>query len=363
MQRPNPANFSDFSHLYQALGCNTGNLLFTNAVWRQVGGQKTRLNFVFDAEKANEEYDAIIIPAANWINANVDFGHVAEPLEKLKIPVVIIGLGAQNEGYDTAIPLKDGTKRFLRAVFDRATSVSVRGEFTQNVLHRLGYRDTRVTGCPSLYCDFRQFQSPRLETFDLSRCLLHPTRYSASHAPYAREASPNRDIFRFAYSHRLDLLFQSELEELALLLGFENEPEMHNERTLMLINEIYKSSNWQELSEYLRQKGKTFLDVDAWADAMPAYQFVYGTRLHGTIMALNSGTPGMLLYHDSRTREMAEFAGIPHIDANKADISKRGIRKAYEKLNLSKYYQKRAKNIDSYISFLKENNVETPLSE
>jgi len=40
--------------------------------------------------------------------------------------------------------------------------------------------------------------------------------------------------------------------------------------------------------------------------------FVAGTRLHGVIAALLAGTPAVLLTHDSRTREMARQAGLPH---------------------------------------------------
>jgi len=358
LPRPAPTQFPRFSSFYDAIGRNTGNLLFTNAAWRQVGGDKERLNFVFDPDRANAEFDAVVIPAANWVNPGVDFGHVADGIEKLKIPVVVIGLGAQNAGYDVDIPLHEGMKRFLRAVFDRAASVSVRGEFTKDVLARLGYRNTQVTGCPSLYCDFRSFREPKLEAFDLKRSLIHATRYSASHAPYAREETPNRALFRFAYAEGIDLLYQSELEELALLFGFD-EHDIFNNRTLMLIQEVYGATDWASLATYIREAGRTYVDVDEWSAAMTSYQFVYGTRLHGTIMALNSGVPAVLLHHDSRTREMAEFAAIPHIDANRADISPRGIRRAYEKLNLGKYYRRREENRAAYEDFLRENSVVT----
>ena len=35
-----PASFDDFSTLYRAVGANTGNLVFTNAVWRGIAGEK-----------------------------------------------------------------------------------------------------------------------------------------------------------------------------------------------------------------------------------------------------------------------------------------------------------------------------------
>ena len=62
-----PSRMPTFDDYYNALGANSGNLLFTNAVWRQLEGDKVRLNFKVDPAKANDKYSAIIFPAANWI--------------------------------------------------------------------------------------------------------------------------------------------------------------------------------------------------------------------------------------------------------------------------------------------------------
>ncbi|MFN3959138.1 MAG: polysaccharide pyruvyl transferase family protein [Parvularculaceae bacterium] len=315
-----------------------------------------RLNFIFDADKANAELDAVIIPAANWIGAHVDFSHVAALIEKLKIPVVLIGLGAQSENYDGEIAVPAGTRRFLTAVFDRSARVSVRGEYTASVLKKLGYANFTVTGCPSLYCDFRRFEKPAPGEFEIRRCLVNATRYSAVHMPNAREESPNWALMRFAFKHRLDLLFQSEPEELALLFGFEG-PEVFNERVVMMMKEIYDAKDWLHVRDYVLKHGRAFLDVDEWAEAVAHYQFVYGTRLHGTIMALNSGVSAMLLWHDSRTREIAEFAAMPSMDANLAEFTESGLARAYESLDLKAYFRRREENRTVYKRFLQENGL------
>lgn len=349
--------FDSFDHFYRSIGLNTGNLLFTNAIWCQIGGEKTRLHYSFDPEKANAELDGIVIPAANWINPNSDFADLASVLEKLKIPVVVIGLGAQSSDEGDNIAIKGGTRRFLQAVFERSATVSVRGEFTKSVLAKLGYERVCVTGCPSLYIAFRDDKLEKRGEFDLSRCLLHATRYSVSHAVSVREPSADRAIFRLAYSKSIDLLFQSELEELALLFDY-NEPDLFNDRIKLLMRELYDVEDWEEARRFILEHGRAYIDVNDWSDGIAGYQFLYGTRLHGTIMALNSGVPATLLHHDSRTKEIADFASIPSIDAKIAEISEIGVQKAYEEADLSGYLSKRAENQEKYAAFLRENNIQ-----
>lgn len=355
------ADHSSMKSLYAAIGYNAGNLLFTNAVFRQLEGEKTRLSYRFNPEQANESFDAVVIPAANWINAKMDLGYLATAIEGLKIPVVVIGIGAQGRDYGTDITPTDGTQRFLKAVFDRSASVSVRGEFTQKVLEAMGYRNTRVTGCPSLYCDFRDFNATTREKFKLQRCLLHATRFYAGDRVFVDADGPNQRLFRFAFRRRLNYLYQSEFEEMALVFGLET-LETLAKRPLEFLKKIYRVEKPEKLMRYIRTHGRSYLDVDRWTDDVARYCFVYGTRLHGTIMALNSGVPATLLWHDSRTREIADFAAIPSLDAERADISAKGLKRAYETADLDRYYRRRAENSEAYAAFLKENGI-TPALE
>ncbi|MEM7790843.1 MAG: polysaccharide pyruvyl transferase family protein [Verrucomicrobiota bacterium] len=360
----NPSNgkFNSFEHLYQTIGLNTGNLLFTNAVARQIEQEPIYFGFEFDPALANEQVDALIIPAANWVSEQVDFDHLAPVVEGLTIPVVLIGLGAQGSDLEQFVCPPKGTIRFLKAVFDRAHSVSVRGPHTAETLRRLGFENTVVTGCPSLYCDFQPLNVEAIlqkakKPFDLSSVLVHATRFSASHAAFARNKGVDRELFRFAYEHDLDILYQSEKEELALLYNYES-ADVLNDRLIFLMKEIYSASNWHELRDYVYRRGKAFLDIDIWSEYIQKYNYIYGTRLHGTIMALNSGVPATLAWHDSRTREMAEFACIPTLPASLDGVSEIELRRAYEGVELERYYKRREVLRDGYLSYLRENSID-----
>lgn len=345
-----------FEQNYKILGQNTGNLLFTNAVWRQIDGPKERINFSFDPADLNARLSALVIPAANWLSATVDFSALADLVEQLEIPVILIGLGAQDQGYSGHIDIPEGTQRFVRAVAKRSHSISVRGAYSQSILNGLGIENTTITGCPSLYMEFHGFHTftnPRVRP---ERGLIHATRYSARHRAYADKPSVHRQLFRFAFAQKLDILFQSEPEELSLLMASSDQPEI-DKTTQQNLCDIYKAPSWQALNAYILEHGRTYLDVDTWARALQHYDYVLGTRLHGTIMALNSGTPAVLIHHDSRTREMCEFAGIPCLPADRFKPSPKDIRRQIESADYQTYFKTRQNNRTRYLSFLHSNKL------
>jgi hypothetical protein len=57
------------------------------------------------------------------------------------------------------------------------------------------------------------------------------------------------------------------------------------------------------------------------------HRFAVGTRLHGSVAAIVGGTPAVMVAHDSRTLEVADYHAIPHrtlpsvpVDAGVADL-------------------------------------------
>jgi hypothetical protein len=346
-----------FDRLYQMVGKNTGNLLFTNAVWNQIAGPKERTNFSFCPNKLNEEYSALVIPAANWLSPFVDFGDLAKLVEALKIPVVLIGLGAQDADYSGSIDVPQGTVRFIKAVSERSVSISVRGAYTRDILSSLGIDNVTVTGCPSLYQDFRTFSPPPQKlNIRFDRGLIHSTRYSASHAPFARTESAHRKLFRLAYAEKLDLLIQSEPEEMAMLTGFSDGGDF-DDRLRMLMGEVYNTPDWEDLKAFILRQGRVYFDVSKWARSLDMYDYVLGTRLHGTIMALNSGVPAVLVHHDSRTRELCEFAAIPSVSDDSLQTNHHYIERLFARADWSRYYEMRERNLTTYMNFLSINGL------
>ena len=352
-----PSRMPTFDDYYNALGANSGNLLFTNAVWRQLEGDKVRLNFKVDPAKANDKYSAIIFPAANWIHTDVDFTPIAQSVEQLTIPVTIIGLGAQAPDYTSEQTVSDGMTKFLKAISERSHSLSVRGEYSKSVLNGLDIDNVTVTGCPSLYCDFKPFKKPVRPSLDPAKVLLHATRYAAKHlAGKDQTNDTNRKLYNFAYTNRMDLLYQSELEEMKILSGYHQWIDLSKSETSDL-RTIYGARSDDNLQNFITHHGKLYTNIGKWSRSLDQYSYVIGTRLHGTIMALNSGIPATLITHDSRTQEMAEFARIPFIKASDMDISAAGIKHAFESADFDAYYARREENRAVYREFLLNNKI------
>ena len=70
-----------------------------------------------------------------------------------------------------------------------------------------------------------------------------------------------------------------------------------------------------EAAKYLRKNFHLFANVPEWMTFSANHDLVLGTRLHGVVAGLLSGTPSVLVTHDTRTVEMGRQAGIPTIPA------------------------------------------------
>lgn len=354
-----PDKARKFDILMGAAGFNTGNLLFTNAVWAQVKGRKKRLGFHFDPDVLNKTLEALVIPAANWLGPHVDLSELADLVEKLDIPVILIGIGAQDHAFTGTVEIPDGTLRFVRAVSERSHSISVRGEYTREILAGYGVQNVTVTGCPSLYQSLQPDAEAKLRAAWASPAgptLLHSTRYSAAHLPFIETPSVHRDIFRHAYASGTDLLLQSEPEEISMIVQASGKPVLDDGLKAAMV-ELYQAQDWTMLENYLRRHAKVFFDTVSWSESMTGYGRAFGTRLHATIMALNSGVPAILVHHDSRTREMSKFAGLPSISADQACVSDAGIQDCFRAADLETYFLTRRTNMKVYAGFLAGNGL------
>lgn len=287
------------------IGSNVGNLMFSHASYRLLSTSGTEITTSkyerVDANEINENYDVAVVPLANAFRASLIDGvrEMAELFEKLTIPIVILGVGAQGpmSGEFQSSDLDEVVVRFCRAVLERSPSIGVRGELTAKYLANLGFGDEHVDviGCPSLF-----LRGPELTIEPKVEHLTRYSRISLNVSPYRPLIGP------ISLDHALrypNLLYTAQDQRtLGLMLtGVFHAPYTPPEGSPTSLDHPLIRDN----------RVRFCLDPSTWMDYLSTFDFSFGTRIHGTIAALLAGTPGLLLAHDSRTLELADYHQIP----------------------------------------------------
>ena len=274
-----------------AIANNSGNLIFSGAAYGILATSDTEVTadgFVIDlraAERINERYDAYVIPLANAFRSSFEANliRLTQLISRLRIPVIVLGVGAQSDArYETdrLHRIEPAVKAFVSAVLDHGPSIGVRGAFTASYLAGLGFRDVEVIGCPSLF-----LHGPDLRVEKGPAPLDRDARLAVTVSPYVKAMWPivARHVERYP---NLDYVAQ-DLDTLERLL-------------------------WGGSAPGPDIRTRMYVDPWPWIDDLRDRDFVFGTRIHGTIAALLAGTPAYVFAHDSRTLELAEYFAIPH---------------------------------------------------
>jgi hypothetical protein len=297
------------------IGSNVGNLVFSQATYRLLSVPHTTIDAsglepgtagAGSAEGIDETYDQVVIPLANAFRSSfVDqLTRLTELIEGLTVPVTILGVGAQarlSGVYGGAGKVDPIARRFVRAVLDRGPSIGVRGERTREYLHGLGFGDdvVRVVGCPSMF-----MFGPDLPALRPAAAITPGSRLALTVSPYVARMGPISLTFAERYPGLVHLA--QNRETLALLLtGRYPLPDREAEQ---------RSTGVPiSLDHPLLASGRTVfcLDPASWFAELATYDLCFGSRIHGAIAALLAGTPAVVLAHDARTLELAEYHEIP----------------------------------------------------
>ncbi|MDR3466590.1 MAG: polysaccharide pyruvyl transferase family protein [Xanthobacteraceae bacterium] len=335
-------------------GGNTGNQIIAHALLSQIEHDEVAWEYSVDPREVGERYDMIVIAAANFLFRSFDFGGMAEYIEQANLPVAIVGLGAQSSSYDPDIELHPGTERFVKVIAERAVRIGVRGPYTREVLARRGVHNVTVTGCPSYYMR----RSPSLmltkrEFNAVERIAVNASRDVVSHAFDAdKMANLVRGIYREAVNRDADFIAQSEHPEIILASG---SPEERNRACDEVVSALDGVAERGRLAAWARDHVKVFFDVDDWIDAIRGYDFVFGHRFHGNMIALQHGVPACVICHDTRTEDMCRFLGMPYV--NIFDLETIDVRELYNRVDCAALEERYKVLFPQYMAFLRQNGL------
>lgn len=300
-------------------GSNMGNLLFSSSVQRIVANAQRQNSFAFrGASVMNRDVDGLVIAAANWLQPKSDFSGLCKNIEATDLPVVITGLGAQS--MDEKVPdLQPSTLRLLKVLSERSKTLSVRGDFTAEVLDHYGIKNVDVTGCPSLLWHVTRPAAIRhRRSGDLPLAVSMNGTIPGQTVP--KHANPRMVFARFLMQEalRLDIEFVTQTE-LPLQRFAKREAE---EADFAYLDYIFDNTDRTQYGGWIDRRLKLFGIVGEWIANCAQHDLNFGTRLHGTIAGVLAGVPGLLITHDARTREMSRTAAIPHVASD--DLLARG---------------------------------------
>lgn len=342
-------------------GTNAGNMLFYTAAWRTLltddvelvadGYSVERKSPRETAARINSGYDRFVIPLANAFRRSFlpQLDLLTEVVRLLDVPVSVLGVGAQfslTARIETApAELRESVHSFVAAVLDRSPSIGVRGEFTHGFLRDLGFREEQieVIGCPSLY-GFGDVSSPTLRGE-----VTADSRLAVTYSPYLRDIETF--VQRVTTEYRNSYVVPQTVEALAL----------------MLWGEDTRYASKRELPEnaehalYRADRMRFFVDATTWIDTLSDRDLVVGTRIHGTIAGVLAGVPSILVAHDSRTRELAEFHSIPFL--SRSALRHVDVVRWHENADFDSIGVAHAANVERYRRFLEEHDLEHTLGE
>lgn len=190
------------SLLHPAAG-NSGNSYITYALVKTVLGDFAGLSHIAnvyeydfssarDAEFARAECTHVFLVLQDQIRIEESYGlrlpyeNIVSFLKKCGKPVVIAGLGANSfGGFDPEFhkKLPPALVKFLREISGMCEKIGIRGEFTADVLDKLGISNFQIIGCPSFFetGPGRRVEKPPFG--ELNPALTSPLVYRAENAP------------------------------------------------------------------------------------------------------------------------------------------------------------------------------------
>jgi hypothetical protein len=306
-----PEALQDLDLLLRTTSGNVGNFAFWRGTRLLLGGE---VRSIAARLPLSPDLRALVIPAANWLAAGSDFGWLADVVEGANLPTLLLGLGAQ-AGDDGQIPqLPAGTLRLLAAVEQRSPFIAVRGEFTRGVCAHYGIRRVRVLGCPSMFLNADRQLGAQIE-----QRWSAPCRRLASHGFTERGRATAAERVLFAMIAARDdarFIVQAPRALLGAVMPQAALSAADQQALTVFAARIAPELSVAGFQQCVQQQGCLPTSVDAWLAELSRFSHTLNTRIHGTLMSLAAGVPGICLTHDTRTLELAATMHAPQLAAD-----------------------------------------------
>lgn len=324
-------SLTDVVSLHRQSGNNTGNFIHWEAPTKIIdfNEEKSRCMRLWSTisqtrdkdglrRHIQENYDAIVISEANFIQKNTNLGIIAEFLSTIEgVEIYLFGAGIQDSPPQSFADVSDGTASFLKFINKKAALFGTRGPQTTAALNMLGLDNSRPIGCPSLFAYPKNMISIRKPEAVTRVC-------SAGHL--TRKALENKDIraqkiISLAKHVDLGYVFQTEA------FGYTGINDQNGKAIVPNVDHgIYSAANGTLNPRYMKsylqaiygseidiREYMYFSNCDLWRTKMREYDIYIGDRFHGGVACMQMGIPTIFLKHDARVDELTGAIAAPSI--------------------------------------------------
>ncbi|MFE9623146.1 polysaccharide pyruvyl transferase family protein [Streptomyces sp. NPDC006527] len=337
------------------IATNSGNLIFSDAAHKilttpnvEVFSNGMRTDAAA-AGKINDEYDAFVVPLANAFRPTFEpaLQRLTRLIGKLKIPVVVLGVGAQfGVTYDPTRlkAMEPSVRAFCAAVLEHSASIGVRGEFTEKYLNDMGFKDVEVIGCPSMF-----MFGERLTVEKRAATLTTDARVAVNGSHTAVRGGGLHKIINRAHARYPNLLYIGQ--------NLTDARQLHWRDLNSPAGRMTEMPTHPDHPMYQEGKVRVYVDPATWIGDLRDYDYSFGSRIHGNIAALLAGTPATVLAFDSRTLELCRYFEIPHrlLSEVPPDLDPAEL---YEEADFGPLTGNHRERFDRFTAFLDKNGLE-----
>jgi hypothetical protein len=345
------------SAAFSSVGNNTGNMAFLTAILQTID------RVLPIDQRRLADADVKIWGCSNFLATNREIKVSDSPIYRDGTPLVAIGLGAQGSLRGEIYTLPEATAQWIRTI--RALrpngnpNISVRGQYTFNILEANGLADgVVVIGCPS------HFISPNPHLGEsISNKLKSDTHRFIGIAPANPLSLSNKlleiDSWLLEIINRHDgsILVQHPYELWQLAAGNSDEIDLISLEKIR--QSIASNHALDSFLTWYKTRARIFYNIPSWLLHLRSLDLVLSMRIHGTQLALQSGTPALCIAIDSRQVELCETMKIPFIPMSSFSVSM-SLSDVIEYLrnhDWAVFDQNRRRMAADYASFLNRNGL------
>ncbi|MEJ6782643.1 polysaccharide pyruvyl transferase family protein [Aminobacter sp. Piv2-1] len=300
---------------------NTGNYLIGEGALRALAPHAKQVPFwhLYNCsrngeglDEFNANFDICVFTCANLLRKGLSADAEAEVLGKLKMPIVMLGIGLQNRR-DLENALPEGTKRLLSVLKEREHYFLTRGFETTGFLKDQGFSFVRPTGCPSVY-----FMPDNMRR---SLKKLPDVQVGKARTIFSGYLGGNHDAILDANALNPEgstpqYVVQDEFIHFDLRAEPDSGGRIYDSASGAMIGDLaYPGAERLKTPFEVR----TFFDTNQWRAWASSMDFNLGRRFHGSIIAMQAAVPSLMVAVDDRMREMLGFTGLPAVDATDLD--------------------------------------------